>query len=131
MYSLVAINTREGAVLQRILSKLDVMREQMGTDRVYDVIDELLEEVPLLRLLEQSIDGESGTQAASETEQCLSSGLEQRQRRSSPYRRSNHSHRGSICGRHASCVMIPMSAVCSHASLNDFSIRHIVRRAAR
>ncbi len=78
VYSLVAINTREGAVLQRILSKLDVMREQMGTDRVYDVIDELLEEVPLLRLLEQSIDAESGTQAASETEQCLSSGLEQR-----------------------------------------------------
>ena len=64
VYNLVAINTREGAVLQRILSKLDVMREQMGTDRVYDVIDELLEEVPLLRLLEQSIDAESGTQAA-------------------------------------------------------------------
>ena len=33
-YNLVAINTREGQVLQHVLSKLDTMREQMGTDRV-------------------------------------------------------------------------------------------------
>jgi len=78
VYNLVAINTREGAVLQRVLSKLDVMREQMGTDRVYDVIDELLEEVPLVRLLEQSIDAENGAEATVATEQCLSRGIEQR-----------------------------------------------------
>lgn len=56
VYNLVATNTREGAVLKRLLDKLDVMREQMGSDRVYDVIDELLEDVPLVKLVERSID---------------------------------------------------------------------------
>jgi len=42
VYNFVAQNTREGSVLQKVLSKLDVMREQMGSDRVYDVIDEWL-----------------------------------------------------------------------------------------
>jgi superfamily II DNA or RNA helicase len=56
VFNLVASNTREGAVLERILSKLDVMREQLGDDRVYDVVDELLEGVPLLSLIERSID---------------------------------------------------------------------------
>ncbi|MCX7841126.1 MAG: DEAD/DEAH box helicase, partial [Anaerolineae bacterium] len=55
VYNLVAANTREGAVLEKILRKLDLMREQMGEDRVYDVIDDLLEDVPLVRLIEQSI----------------------------------------------------------------------------
>ncbi|MGH2592887.1 MAG: helicase-related protein [Anaerolineae bacterium] len=80
VYNLVAINTREGAVLQRVLSKLDVMRDQMGTDRVYDVIDELLEEVPLLQLLERSIDADDGADAASETERRLDGDLEQKAR---------------------------------------------------
>jgi SNF2 family DNA or RNA helicase len=61
--NLVAVNTREGAVLQTVLRKLDEMREQLGTDRVYDVIDELLEDVPLLKLIEQSIDQTDGEQA--------------------------------------------------------------------
>ena len=63
VFNLVASNTREGAVLERILSKLDIMREQLGDDRVYDVVDELLEQVPLLSLIERSIDA-PGTDAA-------------------------------------------------------------------
>ncbi|WP_447973915.1 hypothetical protein [Nitrospira sp. Kam-Ns4a] len=56
--NLVAQSTREGSVLQKVVSKLDVMREQMGSDRVYDVSDECpacasqadrLEVVPLVR----------------------------------------------------------------------------------
>jgi len=78
VYNLVAINTREGAVLQRILTKLDIMREQMGTDRVYDVIDELLEDIPLIHLIEKSIDSEDGAAAASQTEDSLKSGFEDR-----------------------------------------------------
>lgn len=78
VYNLVAINTREGQVLHRVLEKLDTMREQMGTDRVYDVIDELLEEVPLIRLIEKSIDSESGTEAADQAEASLKGGFEQR-----------------------------------------------------
>jgi SNF2 family DNA or RNA helicase len=62
--NLVAVNTREGAVLQTVLRKLDEMREQLGTDRVYDVIDELLEDVPLLKLIEESIDETDGDHAA-------------------------------------------------------------------
>lgn len=76
VYNLVAKNTREGAVLENVLKKLDVMREQMGDDRVYDVIDELLEDVPLLQLLEKSIDADDETEAVKETERCMSSGLE-------------------------------------------------------
>jgi len=56
VYNLVAQNTREGAVLQHVLGKLDTMREQMGDDRVYDVIDEWLEDVPLVQLIERAID---------------------------------------------------------------------------
>jgi superfamily II DNA or RNA helicase len=45
--NLVAQNTREGAVLQRLMTKLDIIREQMGDDRVYDVIQDVLADVPL------------------------------------------------------------------------------------
>jgi len=78
VYNLVAINTREGQVLQRVLEKLDTMREQMGTDRVYDVIDELLEDVPLVRLMEKSIDSESEAEAVEQTEDSLKGDFDQR-----------------------------------------------------
>ncbi len=71
VYNLVAQNTREGAVLQRVLSKLDIMREQMGDDRVYDVIDEWLEGVPLVALMEKAIDSEAPAEAAAEAEEAL------------------------------------------------------------
>ena len=63
VYNLVAVNTREGAVLEKVLRKLDVMRSQLGDDRVYDVIAELLEDVPLVQLIEQSIDQDSDAPA--------------------------------------------------------------------
>jgi superfamily II DNA or RNA helicase len=78
VYNLVASNTREGAVMQRILTKLDVMREQMGDDRVYDVIQELLEDVPLVKLVEKSIDDESPEAAAEELDSRLGANLNQR-----------------------------------------------------
>ena len=76
VYNLVAQNTREGAVLSKVLQKLDLMREQMGTDRVYDVIDELLEDVPLVNLIERSIDDSdsSAREERSRTTPCT--GLE-------------------------------------------------------
>ncbi len=40
MVSLVANNTREGRVLEAVLLKLERMRVEMGSDRVYDVIGE-------------------------------------------------------------------------------------------
>lgn len=58
VYNLVAQNTREGAVLQKILKKMDVMREQMSSDRVYDVIADWLEGVSLVKLIEDAITSE-------------------------------------------------------------------------
>jgi superfamily II DNA or RNA helicase len=63
VFNLVASNTREGAVLEKILKKLDVMREQLGDDRVYDVVDDLLEDVPLVTMIERSIDAEDADDA--------------------------------------------------------------------
>jgi len=71
VYNLVAQNTREGAVLQKVLSKLDVMREQMGSDRVYDVIDEWLEDVPLVKLIEKAIDSDDETEIGVEADAVL------------------------------------------------------------
>ena len=57
IYNLVAENTREGEVLGRILSKLEAMRAQLGSDRVYDVIGELLSGVALERLIGEHLSG--------------------------------------------------------------------------
>ena len=45
VFNMVASNTKEGQVLQRLLQKLDIIRESMGDDRVYDVIQDVLEDV--------------------------------------------------------------------------------------
>jgi hypothetical protein len=42
IYNLVAKNTREGEVMDRLLRKLDDMRLALGSDRVYDVIGEII-----------------------------------------------------------------------------------------
>ncbi len=54
-----------------MLSKLDVMREQMGSDRVYDVIDEWLEDVPLVKLIEKAIDCDDETEIGVEADAVL------------------------------------------------------------
>ena len=57
VYNLIATNTREGRVLQVVLDKLEQMKQHLGSDRVYDVIDKLLEEenVRLDQLIKESI----------------------------------------------------------------------------
>lgn len=72
VYNLVAQNTREGMVLETVLSKMDIMREQMGSDRVYDVIDDWLEDVPLVRLIERAIDSDAEMVTPQETDAALS-----------------------------------------------------------
>jgi superfamily II DNA or RNA helicase len=42
IYNLVAENTREGEVMDRLLHKLEDMRKALGSDRVYDVIGEII-----------------------------------------------------------------------------------------
>ncbi|MDY0094399.1 MAG: helicase-related protein [Candidatus Vecturithrix sp.] len=43
VFNLVASNTREGKVLEKLLKKLDIIRESIGSDRVYDVIQDVFE----------------------------------------------------------------------------------------
>ncbi len=49
--NLVASDTREGAVFTRLFEKLDIIRKQLGTDRVYDVIGELFPQRNLAQLM--------------------------------------------------------------------------------
>ena len=42
IFNLVAANTREGQVVERLLRKLEDMRKALGSDRVYDVIGEII-----------------------------------------------------------------------------------------
>jgi hypothetical protein len=57
IYNLVAQNTREGQVLLRLLDKLEVMRKHLGSDRVYDVVGDVMEvnRLRLDRLIREAI----------------------------------------------------------------------------
>lgn len=55
IYNLVASNTREGEVLGKLLSKLEEMRHSMGSERVYDVVGELLNDIDLEELMRQNL----------------------------------------------------------------------------
>jgi len=71
VYNMVAQDTREGKVLKRVLDKMDTMREQMGNDRVYDVVADVFEEVPLVSLMEKAIDDEDENAAVQTVEADL------------------------------------------------------------
>src|SRR5690606_34267127 len=58
VFNLVAQNTREGKVMQRLLQKLDVMREQLGNDRGHDLISDVLAGVNIEDILQSTLDGE-------------------------------------------------------------------------
>ena len=55
IYNLVATNTREGMVFHALLDKLEQMRQGLGQDRVFDVLDQLMEGVPLERLIRDAL----------------------------------------------------------------------------
>ena len=57
IYNLVAVNTREGGVLQTLSEKLEVMREDIGSDRVFDVINDLFQDVRLDDLIRDVVSG--------------------------------------------------------------------------
>lgn len=58
VFNLVAQNTREGNVLEKLLAKLDLIREQIGDDRVYDVISDVFENVKLGDIIDSTFNGE-------------------------------------------------------------------------
>jgi superfamily II DNA or RNA helicase len=58
VFNMVASNTKEGQVLQRLLQKLDIIRDSLGDDRVYDVIQDVLEDVRLDEIINTVFNGE-------------------------------------------------------------------------
>jgi superfamily II DNA or RNA helicase len=57
VFNMVASNTKEGQVLQRLLEKIDVIRNDIGNDRVYDVIQDVMENVGLEDLINSVLNG--------------------------------------------------------------------------
>ncbi len=57
VFNMVAGNTREGQVLKKLLTKLDIIREQLGDDRVYDVIQDVLKGVSLDGIISSVLNG--------------------------------------------------------------------------
>ena len=53
--NLLASNTREGRVLITLLEKLEIIREQLQSDKVFDVVGRLFEEVSIKEYLERSL----------------------------------------------------------------------------
>jgi superfamily II DNA or RNA helicase len=61
--NLVAGNTREGRVLKTLLDKLQLIRERLGSDKVFDVVGRLFEGVSLREYMEMAVT-EAGVEAA-------------------------------------------------------------------
>ncbi len=57
VFNMVASNTKEGKVLERLLTKLDIIREGIGDDRVYDVIQDVLENISLDAIINSVFNG--------------------------------------------------------------------------
>ncbi|MBF0103254.1 MAG: DUF3883 domain-containing protein [Desulfobacterales bacterium] len=57
VFNMVASNTKEGKVLERLLTKLDIIREGIGDNRVYDVIQDVLENVSLEAIINSVFNG--------------------------------------------------------------------------
>jgi superfamily II DNA or RNA helicase len=58
VFNMVASNTKEGAVLERLLTKMDAIRESIGDDRVYDVIQDVLAGVSMEEVYRTVLNGE-------------------------------------------------------------------------
>ena len=55
IWNLIARDTREGQILEKLFDKLDRMREALGTDRVFDIIGEVIPGTNLNALLKEAI----------------------------------------------------------------------------
>lgn len=59
VFNMVADNTREGKVLKTLLMKLDIIREQLGDDRVYDVIQDVFKGIALDSIIDCVFNGKN------------------------------------------------------------------------
>jgi SNF2 family DNA or RNA helicase len=58
IYNMVSKNTREGQILERLFQKLNNMRDALGSDRVFDVIGEIIPGESLEDILKDAITGQ-------------------------------------------------------------------------
>jgi hypothetical protein len=56
--NMVAKNTREGRVQQTLLDKLDRIRRELGSDKVFDVIGDVLEDISIREYIERVLEGQ-------------------------------------------------------------------------
>ncbi len=66
--NLVAGRTREGRVLKTLLDKLEKIRKELNSDKVFDVIGRLFEGVSLKDYLEKSVTDQGATESVTEIE---------------------------------------------------------------
>ena len=62
LVNLVADNTREGRVLKTLLQKLEIIRRELGSDKVFDVIGRLLQGVSLAEIIMRSVTDDQADQ---------------------------------------------------------------------
>lgn len=74
MVNLVAGATREGRVLKTLLDKLEAIRRQLQSDKVFDVVGRLFEGVSIKDYIEQTLTDEESSQALSRLEGTLTEG---------------------------------------------------------
>jgi len=55
IYNMVSVDTTEGQILDRLFEKLELMRIQLGSDRVFDVIGEIFEGISLEQLIKDAL----------------------------------------------------------------------------
>jgi superfamily II DNA or RNA helicase len=67
IFNLVADNTREGLVLARVLDKLNVIKSEIGSDKVYDVIGEIFPAKELYKLVVDAVSGKLTDKELDET----------------------------------------------------------------
>ena len=83
--NLIAGKTREGRVMKTLLEKLERIRKELGSDKVFDVIGRLFEGVSIKQYMEQSVSEEGAEDAVRKLEGMLTKdqveALESRERR--------------------------------------------------
>jgi superfamily II DNA or RNA helicase len=55
IYNIVAVDTREGQILEKLFEKLEIMKMHLGSDRVFDVIGEIFEGISLEQLIKDAL----------------------------------------------------------------------------
>ncbi len=63
--NLVAGQTREGRVVKTLLDKLEEIRKQLGSDKVFDVVGRIFEGISLIDYIERAVESEDGAKRQS------------------------------------------------------------------